>query len=57
MEDEMSKRELVATLIFAAMHAAPNESRADEGYAVIQADRLLSELNQKGRKGNERNQR
>jgi len=41
----LTKREFIAALIFAAMHGAPDERRADERYAVIQADRLLEQLN------------
>lgn len=54
MDDEMTKRELIATLIFAGMHA--NNGDGDEMYAVIQADRLIEELKQKGNK-NEKSKR
>jgi mannose-1-phosphate guanylyltransferase len=54
MEDEITKRDLVAAIIFAGMHA--NSGDGDERYAVIQADRLIEELNKKGNK-NEKGKR
>lgn len=42
MEDEITKRDLVAAIIFAGMHA--NNGDGDERYAVVQADRLIAEL-------------
>lgn len=54
MENEITKRDLVAAIIFAGMHA--NNGDGDERYAVIQADRLIEELNKKGNK-NEKGKR
>lgn len=42
MEDELTKRELLAFFLFAAMHARDGDG--DERFAVLQADRLLAEL-------------
>lgn len=44
-ESDFTKREVVAMLIFAGMHA--NNGDGDERYAVIQADRLIAELEKK----------
>lgn len=54
MDDEITKRELIATLIFAGMHAFNGDG--DERYALVQADRLIEELNKKGNK-NEKSKR
>jgi hypothetical protein len=47
MNDDLTRRDLIAALVFAGMHAKTNDP--DERFAVIQADRLIEALKIKGK--------